>query len=118
MISLKDKMEIYRACAIVFFILSLTLIYSIVFAGERTNKWDYYKGKNVKITMTFNLPNSEATVTLVGKVLDVSEIDICKQEDSLGNCVMKDYFYTLFVRSDGIQLSLDCDRINTIEEIK
>ena len=88
------------------------------FAGERTNKWDYYKGKNVKITMTFNLPNSEATVTLVGKVLDVSEIDICKQEDSLGNCVMKDYFYTLFVRSDGIQLSLDCDRINTIEEIK
>jgi len=73
--------------------------------------WYYFVGKKVDIKTI----SSE----YVGIVRDIIEIDICKQKDSAGNCILKEYYcnIVLYVVTGQI-VCINCEHIVNIEEIK
>jgi len=94
------------------FILVLIISGLIVFSAYTTD-WNYYRGKNVSITMISGR-------IYEGKVLNVFEIEFCKQYDNLPTprCVYYEYIYTMNLQIKEKEIMIPCEKIIRIEEIK
>ena len=103
--------------AVILAVFSLLLAVYFVFVAidiSSANNNDYYFfiGKQVKVCLI-----SEC---YTGVVDDIIEIDICKQKEPLtGICIDKKEYYTMFLKQENGKIkSINCDLINSIEEIK
>lgn len=104
---MKTSTKLIIGCVIYLLLMGILLGNSL--AGYRTIEWNKYLGKNVKVT-TFKAEIYE------GKVTWVNEFETCLQRDVENNCVYKDYRYVIYLINGQNTISIDCDRIVSVEE--
>jgi membrane protein YdbS with pleckstrin-like domain len=101
----EKRMEIFKMKKIILVVMLCLFLIVNLFATD----WYSYIGKKVQIHIT--------TQTFIGVVRSVVDIEICKQKDAFGNCIYKEYIYTLYLETDKGVITIPCEAINLIEEI-
>lgn len=94
-----------KIISILLVVISILLVVNL-FAMD----WYHYIGKRVRIEMTGN-------TIYIGVVRTIVDIEICKQKDAFGNCIYKEYFYTLYLEQKYDIISIPCESISKIEEL-
>jgi len=92
----------------------LLILLSIIFllGFSHTFDWYSYVGKNVRVCVF--------SYYYIGRVDEVFEISICKQQEPLtGVCIDLKEYYTLILRQpSGKIIVIRCEAISDIQEIK
>jgi hypothetical protein len=92
------------------FIIILLCLLLFGFSYSPIPKYNRYIGKNVIISTLQSIYQ--------GKIETIMTMDICKQQDTFGNCINREYYHSIVLKLQNKKVLIPEEKIIKIEEIK
>lgn len=89
-------------------IILILCLFLFGFSYSSISKYNQYIGKNVTIITL--------TQVYTGKIETIMTMDICRQSDSFGNCINREYYHSIVLKTENKKILISEEKIIKIEE--